>query len=151
MNVTIEQGQTRADLNDWKEPLKPESFVLNFLQKKKKTKEDGDVCADKLEPKGLACAKYPEHRQRAVVYAILNNNADGLMTFAEFWNLFKYGDVFYKFCGDFGDNSLPIINSSDMNRVNRQKLKLSTDDIAKILELQNFIGDYSINFKHFIV
>ena len=70
--VNIEQQASR-DESQAMVDLKPESFVMNFLQRKaKKADEGGDKpkeksLNEKLEEKGLAVPKFPEHKQRAVV------------------------------------------------------------------------------------
>lgn len=150
--VNIEQSASR-DESQAAIDLKPESFVMNFLQRKTKKADGGDApksLKEKLEAKGLAVPKFPEHKQRAVVYAILNTEGNGKMTFPQFWNLFKWGDVFYAFTGDN-----PMVGSITNKMINSHleslKLRLNDEDLLNIKNLNESLKDHEMNFKHFLI
>lgn len=74
-SVNVPQQEER-DEEENREKLTPEHFVMNFLQMM-------------TRPLPKAIFRFPEAKQRAVVFAILNSDASGALDFPMFWNLFK--------------------------------------------------------------
>jgi hypothetical protein len=77
------QDDSREDQDTKPQQLEAKNFVVNFLQTKAKLRSRVRDYTQRSK------AKYPEAKQRAEVFAILNVSANGKLEFQQMWNLFK--------------------------------------------------------------
>lgn len=98
-------GSMSQDVEVERTPVKytEKNYVEIFLQKTRTKEESESLKAFKLalQENGLAepLEDAKEKRQRVLVYLLLNDEANELLTFVQFYALFRYADLFNLFSG----------------------------------------------------
>lgn len=122
---------------------KAKDFVVNFLQKKAPTEEEAEALNSALGEMGLAKVWKKEHKQRAVIFAIVNTAANNAMGFTDFYNMVKMAKVYSK--NYVPGNGMPASNLD--GSLDSFKGILSPTEAVKLHKLADLLSGRACNFK----
>lgn len=81
---------------------------------------------------------------------ILDSDSDGILTFSEYYDLFRYATMFNRFTSNnvqYGH----ITSTGIRENIDSMKHMTSIDDISKLESLINLTEGRKFSFKHFLI